>query len=627
MIIYISSRKLKIDSTMEIKLLNNFNIDLVTENDIVIGTGTVRDDLIIKNLVDRAVLPFIVSFSIASSFSPLLENLSLTIKRKITHITPELLDEIQTLRKSIESFEAHSTELLEEEQEIKELTNLALIQQIQLLKYFYKDGVKSEDKEKRRRSIYPALSHRGAKAFYLTLHDNDTLRVFKIERELGKDEQEFVCNMFRKNFETLMRAEKIELKNRYFSFEYHEITQKLNQDFLLIGMDDEYNFSTYCLYDIKNPKTLEGMSVYEVGSEIREIDEKGKLALASLRNIILNRDVDYQHLDVFLFSARHFKSVITSIDHNKQESFKQTTISDMFEKIYENIKSEERKTSLLRFALVSLMNDRFDSLTLKSHSHIFYDIHNGININAQLLKEVTPKNDEKMAQKKTLARRECIDEEQQELFDAFLEKNQNQKFIEVFLKSLLNMESNTQLKGKKTLRFVAMTTYLSSNEDAKTAYCLTAIIIFQTSPKNINNFFLALDNFIYLEEPITIEEYLKKTLPYQCKEQSKKVEITVNLEKFIKTKDALRQFKHRFSLQLLKVGNFYKLISKESTLDEIICTSFKNIRDKKLDTTELCQHTTTSDFLAIFFKGHSKKNCQSNLEGFLEENQILLEIY
>jgi len=627
MTIYSSSRKLKIDSDVNVKLLTSANIEQVTEDDIVIGTGTIRDELIVKNLVDRAVLPFIVTFSLASTFSPFLENLSLIVQQKITQITPELLDEIENIRTSIERFETYAKAFLEKERNLKELTSLALLQQMQLLNHLYKDGFKSDDKERKRRDIYTALSHRGKKAFYLTLHSDDMLRVFKIEQELNAKEQEFVSNMFRNHFESVMQGEKIELRNRHYAFEYQEITQGLNQDFLLIGIDSENDFSSYGLYDIKTPKAVEKMSLYEVGSEIQEIDEKGQSALESLRNIIQYNSVDsYQNLDIFLFSARHFKSIIASIEYHQQESFKRSIISDIFEKIYENITKKDRATSLLRFALVSLLSDKFSTFNLNTHSHIFYDIHNGVNINAQLLKGVAQDTIEPNSQKKTLNESETIDREQQELLDTFLEQNQNQKFIEIFLKSLLNMDSNKQLNGEKTVQFVAMTAYLSSNENAKTAYCFTTMIFYQ-STSNLNHFFLKLDEFVYLEEHITIEEYLKKELPYQCQEGSKEVKVTIGEEKFIKTKVWLRQFKHRFSLQLLKVGNFYRLISKALTIEDIIVISFQKIRDRELKSTELCQNSITFQFLAIFFKGHGKKNCQSNLESFLEEGQILLEEY
>jgi hypothetical protein len=373
------------------------------------------------------------------------------------------------------------------------------------------------------------------------------------------------------------------------------------------------------------------MALYQTNSDITHIDEKGKLALSSLRDIIQNSSENstklYRNLDIFLFSARHLKSIIASIDYQEQESFKQTILSDMFEKIYDNMKKENRERSLLRFALVSLLSDKFDLFTPNIFSHIFYDIHNGININAQLLKEVVV---DKIAQKKTLDEPDMIDESQKELLNAFLEENQNKKFIQIFLYSLLNMASSRNIEREKSAKFISFTTYIATEENPKITYkdgidkiqiehCFMAMVLFLIE-SNINRFFFLIEEFFDTEEEITIKEFIQEQYSYGCKESSKEVKIV----EYMVTKTSLRKTNSRFLIELLRVGLFYQLISKESSINDIIVVSFKRIMDGEIDTKELCQNSITFKFLSLFFRGHGKKDCNINLQSFLEESQLLL---
>ena len=631
MTIYSSSRKLKIDLETEVKLLTHSAIDLVKEDDIIITIGTVRDDLMVRTLVDRETLPFIITFIDALSVSPFLENLSLVVNRKIDRVTASLIEEIKGIKKAINNFETYSKSFFEQREKIEAL---ALYQQFLLFDSYHKSQFKSEDEvASKRRNIYFSNSHRG-ESLFITLHDDALLRVFEISKELSKEDKEFIYNMFNRHFEALMDGEKIKLQNRRFSFEYKEITNRYKEEYLLIGIDDERHFSDYMLYDINSPKLVQNMALYQTNREISYIDDKGKLALSSLRNIIQNRGENpiklYKNLDTFLFSARNFKSIISSIDYQEQESFKQTIISDMFEKIYDNIKKENRKTSLLRFALVSLLSDEFDSFNLNISSHIFYDIHNGININAQLLKEMIPKSVEKITQKKTLDEANIIDEHQTELFNAFLDEKQNNKFIQTFLYSLLNMASNQNIEIEKSIKFITFSTYIASEENPKITdkkgvekiqieHCFMTIVLFHIA-SNVNRFFFLIEEFFDRKESLTIKEFIQKEGVYSCREDNKEVSISA----FTIRKTSLRKTNSLFLMQLLKVGLFYKLISKESSIDNIIVVSLKRIGDGKLKIKELCQNRITFEFLTLFFRGHGKKDCSVNLQSFLEEGRLLL---
>jgi hypothetical protein len=633
MTIYTSSKKLKIDLDTEVKLLTYSNIDLVGEDDIIISTGTVRDDLIVRILVDREVLPFIITFTDSTSVSSFLENLSLVVNKKIRKITASLVEQIKGIKDAIMGFENYSKSFFKKRAEIEVL---ALYQQFLLLDFYNKAGFKSEEEPKSsRRDIYFSNSHRG-ESLFIILHNDKSLRVFEIKRELSENDKEFIYNMINKHFEALMKGERIELRNRRFSFEYQEITQRYKKEYLLIGIDDDSNFSNYALYNIKSPKSVQNMVIYQTNNDITPIDEKGELALLSLRNIIKHTKENpvklYKNLDTFLFSAHNFKSIIESIDYSEQDSFKQTVISDMFEKIYNNIKKEDRGTSLLRFALVSLLSDEFDSFGRNISSHIFYDIHNGININAQLIKNMKK---EQQTQKKTLDEPNMIDEHQKELFNAFLEENQNKKFIKVFLYTLLNMTADDKLDRKKSIRFISFITYMLTEENPKITkrdgvdkiqieHCFMVMVLFLID-FNVNRFFLFIDEYFDMQESLTIKEFMEKEYSHTCKGDNKEIEIIYANSTFKITKTSLRTINSRFLVELVKVGLFYKLISGQSSIDDIIAISFQRIRDGRVDIKELCQESITFKFLSLFFEGHRKKDCLVNLKSFLEESQILLK--
>ena len=647
MTVYTSSRDLKIDPLSNVKRLNTSLIQEVKNDDIVLFTATLRDDLILRSLLERKILPFIVTFTETSTVSTLLGNLTLLINKEIKTITVDIIMIIKHIRESILLFEKHSRTSIKKEKKLKELQLLALYQQVLFCSFHGKEGFKSHIEQPDclnhpRRDIYFDIKkNRQKRVTYIILYSNQLFRIFKIEKNIDENAEKFLYNMFNMHFETLMKGEKIKLHNRKFSFDYTEITQRYKKDFLLFGIEDKNIFSTYSLYKENPSKPFKNMALYEINKELKHIDKHGELALHSLRSILnhskqLHKEqkILYKNLDIFLFSARNFKSIISTIDFNEQKSFKQTVISDMFDKIYANI-AEKRELSQLRFALVLLFSKEFDTLGKKIHSHIFYDIHNGININTQLLKAhgIETTKDEPS---KNIFYKESTEEDTQENFiDDFIKSSDERKFIQVFLNSILAMKSNSGIDLQKSIKFVAFFSYISSTnslnvshkdgfEKIQISYCYIIMVEFH-SEFNRNMFFLYLDDFVNLEDKeIEIKLFLENKIVHKCDNNHKEVNIIIWKTKFTKSKDNLRQINHKFSKKLLTIGLFYKLISQQENIDEIISISLKKIKNKEINIQTLCNKTITFNFLALFFQGHGKKNCTENLNAFLEQSQILL---
>ncbi|CAA6798499.1 MAG: Unknown protein [uncultured Sulfurovum sp.] len=637
MTIYTSSRHLKIDASVEVKLLSASNIKSVQEEDIIISTGSIRDDLMLRNLIDKKILPFIVTFTTAPKVSSLLENLSLIINKEITTIDASLISNLKSIYHAIINFEINSNFVIEEEKSLEELKLLLLSQQLQLLSSQQRDEFKSDDEpiQAPRRDVYLEIkSNRQTPLVFVILHDDDSLRVFKIEVKTTEQEQQFIYNFFSNNFEAYMQGEKLPLKKRKLNFDYKEITQQYEKDFLLFGMEEKDDFESYALYDIEEPKVFKNMALYEVNTTVKQIDEKGELALETLRSAFRNPNVQQRNLDVFLYSARKFPSIISSIQYDEQSKLKRDLISNMFIKIYDNM-TEKRGTSQLRFALVLLFSKDFDTLNIETKSCMFYDINNNINTNAQVLKSAGREalKEKNELEKKTLE----FDEGQKEHeIEVFFQQNDAQKFIYTFLNSLTAINSATNIDERSTLQFIALLSYLNSStqlnitqvkkavEKIDISYSFLAMIRVQIQA-NLNELFLYIDDFVNIENPQeNIETYLQKTTPYTYSETNSQSCITIFELTYNNAKNTLRQEKSRFFSRLRSVGDFYKYFSQQQIIEEILNITLQKIKTKDFNIEECCQEKKVFNFLKIFFKGHGKKNCHLDLKDFLEKGHILL---
>ena len=645
MSIYTSSRTLKNSTSFNVKLLDSTTINEIKEDDILISTGTVRDDILLRSLVDRRTLPFVVTFTTSLKVSHFLENLTLIIGQDIKSITPKLIEQIKKIKESISLFESYSKSSIKMHRDLERLALLTLYQQMQL--FSHNNILKSATPYLKRRDIYLDFKKNSKdRVAYIILHSDSELRLLKVDRGFHKEEntqeQQFLLNTCSSNFEELMEGQSVSFKNRKFSFEYHDITQKIGEEFLLFGMEDREDFSTYALYSVDNQKKFDAMAVYDIKKEVKEIDQKGLLALSSLKAMMeesnslgVEQRILYRNLDVFLFSARNFKSVISSIKYDEQESFKRTVMSDIFAKIYDNM-IERRDVSQLRFALVLLLSREFDSLSVQIKSHIFYDIHNGININAQILKnsKIEPTQYQPIEEIVLDEVEESVDD-----IDIFIKRSDENRFIEIFLNTLLSMSSDVAIDRKNTLLFVALVSYISSTDDIKTTkkegiekiqigHCYLFMVHLQVT-YNINDFFIYIDDFVNLKQKgVEIETFLKDKIEYRYRENRRDSCLILKIWErvFFKKRDTLRKMNHQFSTRLRVVGLFFQFISHQKSRDNIISDSFQQIKEDSIDMEECCKALISKKFLAIFFIGHGKKECKKHLGGFFKNSQSILKI-
>ena len=639
MSIYIASRKLKSDSKLNIKLLNNKIIQEVTKQDIFISQGTLRDDLMLRILIDRGVLPFIVSYSKTSTLSILLSHLSLHIPKKIAIITKETIEEVEKLQNNFTQFDTHSTAILEEGNALKKLASLFFYQQVQLFN-FSQNALKSEKvlKIEKRRNIYidKKKIFKGRIKIYLILEDEHQLRILKLEGESKEKDEEFIRNKVNNNFESIMQGEKISFKNRKFSFTSEEISSKYKKDFLLFGIEDIQSFKSYQIYDITSKKEFNYIALYEIEKMVQPLNEKGILALTSLKSILNNQIAETINLDTFLRSTLAFKKVIPSVHYKYQDHLIKTIISDMLSKIYNNIIEEKYKKSNLRYALVLLQNQSVELMNQNLQAHIFYDIQKGVNVQKLILQEQMDSIKKNDSQITTIEEEILVDPKESEIQD-FINNQDVRNFIKLFLNTLLAMDSVKNIDREKTIQFIAFFAYLSfgvefnknnknNKENFQIDHCYIMFVENQIK-NNKNIFFEYLDEFVNEAiYPKSIEVYLEKYIYYTCTtHHSKEITLHIGKEGIIEKKENLRQQNSRFSKKIIIVGLFYQAITQEKDLDNIILTLFKKIKNKTISIPTHCQKKISFKFLALFFQGHGKKDCHSNLQAFFEEANYFLK--
>jgi len=616
--IYISSPNLQIEQGLSVDILDISNINKIKSTDIVISTATLYDDLILRNLIDLHTLPFIVTFDTSNSVSELMKNLTLIIDRDIEIVTADIINEIKEIQTSILEFEK-SLELIK----LKETTELInLYQSIHQL-YNYSYSLKStEPKEIKKRDIFIDIKDNIS---YIILEDNRQRKIFEVQNSNEK----LIRNSFDKYFEELMSGESVELGSRRVSLYYKDISHRLDKDFMLFGIDDIDRFETYFRLNSSIERNYNHIALYDISKDVKDIDEIAITALKTLSKLFYtkefkNNEIVYNNLEVFLISTSSFREIVSGIPKVEQNPFKRNVINGMIEKIYENMR-ENRSISNLRFALVCLKED-LSNFNQNIKNHIFYDIQNGINVNREIQKSLY--QDIKISTNK---KKELVDNynSNDDVIDEFIKKNDRNHFISSFLNTILSMPSSLSWNIDNVIELVSYMSYISSTDNIKVrkikniekiqiAHCFMLLVELLSS-LNRAYFILLLKNFLEYTNEISIEEFLQKDIEYNC--STNKIDKTVTIEIYNNlltvTNSTLRKRNSRFFHNILVIGNFFKAISKEDTIDDIISTSLYQISHNRVNIDKCCQNPITPKFLSLFLDGRNRKDCEMVLQKFL----------
>jgi len=485
-----------------------------------------------------------------------------------------------------------------------------------------------------KKSIYIDLKNHQKKIFYIILQLNNRFKIFRVEGDKDKkDEEVSLRTLFTQEFDSLMSEKG--------TFVYEDITHRVGSDFLLFGTTNREKFDEYFLIKCKKKAyyleidfslSFQFLLIYDVSQDLKPINHKGEEAISSLFSLLNSDHCDYYSgaLDVFLISTPSFRELNRDMSSRERESFKQTIINSMMEKIYDNIR-EDRGSSNLRFALVLVKNSLRD-IDRSIWRYLFYDIKNGINLNREIIKSYRLVGE-------ALDVLELTEQRISYLYESDVEKEHERRFILLLLNSILRMKDTLYWDKKKAINLASYICYLAFTEDIKVVVNregverlkidYTYMILVELLTKvNSSYFIMLLEKFLNSVNNISIEKFLEQHIEYEFIERKKEKTLFIKMGKdSLSVKyNTLRQNSSRFFKNVLIIGEFYRLISEEKDMDMVIALSLQKILKSSINVKKCAKDPISAKFLTLFLKGHSKKNCESGLRDFFDSSKSSMEL-
>jgi len=681
--IFISSSNLSFDKNSNLNFLDIDNIDSVTQDDIIIGGGTFRDELIIKSLINKGCLPFFVTLERDNQISSMFKNLTLVVSVDSYLVSREIVKEIVDIRKIIYELEDYIREFDEQERLEESLKELLVNNQYLLNSFSLRSGQKSvgveaTDKSLSKLYIYVREGKKN-KTIYVILQEGSLFKVFSQEVDVNFEiKEKLIKNNFNKKIKSLMEShiEEYIFRNNKFK----NITLGYKQEFLLIDKEQNKLLDIRLLdfvLKIYSDIDIESIAVYSLYYRQKEIDEKGKNLLFSIHNHLKDKENGINDIMPFL-KGRNLGEGF----RNKEK--RANMVSDVFIKFIEKINSQKAKKRITNFdfAIITL-REEFDSLDEHILTNIFYHIADGIGISSIIKKEFSNfihsfesyQNiveeseealefdecysgledfvDEYQLNQRVLniehidRLRRCLGEssellkglnrlysqlsyqeigsydiEQLKDSDSFeddmVKKNYYEDFVTIMLNSLFNMRGFDGIKLKGLALFLSYVAYrLSIDEKDKSIDCCFFIFLNLYADKEPENLLLRLKKYFEYRE-LSVMEFFQERELYSCSGDNQTVTLLTPKyrDKSAKCEKFRNQKIRKFEPDLLKVGEFYRIISNQKKMDIAIQSLIDKIVDGELKSDVYCQNKVTLEFLKIFFSG--EKECDERLSHFFD---------
>ncbi len=677
--IFISSPSLSLDTNLNLDFLDIDNLDTVYEDDIIIGTGTFQDELILTSLIDRGVFPFMVSLDIDGEISPLFKMLSCLLLVDSYMVTQELIQEIKAIKEMIITIESATKDIDKKDA----LLDVYLLNQHWINSFVLATGLKSsettakKDELEKRIHLYRQDGRNGA-TVYVLLEYGKNIKIFRTEIDENSEiNEKLIRNKFSQKFKTIIDENHEEYSFRKYQFE--NITSKYKKEFLIIQKEQKSVVSMeYTNQSLKLSKDVDFKKIafYRLFPKNREIDEKKIELLNSIHNY-LNGSGKVGDIEPFL-RTRNLREALT--DQEK----KSTMLSELFIKFIEKIEEEKKqeKSTYFHLAMIALKDD-WGSLNTHILTNIFYHIAYGIDIDAIIKKEYSlfihnfysyrdavediedefEDNEECYLisdlkyEGESLNRRvldinyidklrKCIGEEHtlykkleqlykqllsQEIshgYDTdtlihaqddellFVKKKSYEDFVNIFFNTIFRLKGLSGISPKKISLLMGYIAYILSVEDEKSIDCCYFSFFTLYADKN-PKYLIAILKKYFDNREMSIVEFSKNENGYSCKGDKKDIVISTPdyRDKSIKCEKFRQQKSRNFNPSILKIGEFYKLISKNKNMDISIQNIIDSIVDESIDIKIYCEKRVTLEFFALFMSG--KKECDKRLFEFL----------
>jgi len=383
--IFYSSKKLSCHKDLNPIFLDIDNINSVQSDDIVIGIGTFRDELIIKSIINRGVLPFFVTLNIGLELASTFKSLSFLLNVNDYFVTNETIRKIEEIKSIVSKLNKYNREIEEQNKKDEYLKELLVNNQQLINSFILKKGKKgvviSIEKGLEKLYIYERKGLK-SKTIYVILQKDDFLKVFSQEVDKKTEiRDKLIKNKFRIKFKSLMKNDQLE-----FSFKnntFINITSKYKREFLVVDGTNKRLLDVELLdigLKIYSDIDFEDIAIYKLFSCKREIDERAKELLFSIHKYLKDKKNSINDILPFLIGHNLYEA--------KRDRDKRANITaDVFIKFIEKIENhkEKSKISNFDFAIVSL--EYFDSFNSHILTNIFYHIVDGIGIDAIIKKE------------------------------------------------------------------------------------------------------------------------------------------------------------------------------------------------------------------------------------------------
>jgi len=678
--IFISSPNLIFDKDSDLILLTPSNIELVKQSDIVIGSATFMDELILDSLIDRGVFPFAVTLDKQTLISPTFRAMTLTIEVNSYTVTDSLIDKIVKVKESLIGLEKHIVEV--EQKKVQEL----LLNYLFLLSFSLDSSLKGEPKEdidEWEDNIFifeKSMPHNNRKIIYIFLYEDRELKIFKQEEKLDFEvNKRKIRNYFSKNFRRLMR------EHQQSSDEYKNITLQHSKKFrLLEKIEDGYELLSAVPTDnytilLDENINLEEVVVYPTVERKKEIDQEEMKFLISIANHFnLGEEAKVEDIRPLLMIRNLYDAY-----HDKHQY--QTIVSEVFHKFIEKINETKEEKSSFDLS-IELLKSNFENIKEDKAilTNILYSIESGINIQRIVKKQFGNYMSNFLEYKKSVKLAEKYIEDEGEFTHIidFLEetplnlnqrvnekgyiynlirclsdenslkkevKNLYKKLLELNLPSHIDYEEEYGLDAheflkkndenrdhKQFIQLMIGSIFRMQNGyqlSAKKLSKLMAYIFIQLSqePNSHEKCFLSFSH-IYADNQSTnfllylhqffqtkkheVERYFRAIDDYSCHVLDKNLIITTQYGEEHIQEKTLEKREERATSSLKIIGEFYRLLSGEEDMNAIISNVTHKIVKNSTDVSPLCQQEITTLYLGLFLS--SKKHCEVSLKSFFD---------
>ncbi len=439
--IYTSSRELK-GIRDDVKYLSFSMLSEVSAEDIVIATGTFGDEITIKSLLQRGVVPVVILIKDKDQeVNSFVENISLTITRKNLRLDDDFLNECKDIAQNTKSF-CEAVDAYDEQKEIdrqkeEEERLLYLYAMSEIINSLYptyqRNQLRGLNTKEKNINFHYILHQTGGKGRYLFLIKGDRLKVYAIgnaEKSIEDLDGELFLPDDSK-YEQIYKGEYNFLEDIQ-PYKLQDISDKYNKEYMLIYSSE--------IYDPEQPFNKDSMKLFEAtlteDNEIlfahedvkqlflyRLLDFKGskdslnqmKSAIEAVKSILSKSSFDksmYRGLFTFLEFQKNAKKLIGELnsfersilfgnsafngvkneDDTEKNLFSHITkrydkVSDVFcyfyAKLVQRYNNKKYKVANIDFAYLLLSSKDINSLSDDELNTIFQDIKSGIDINSK----------------------------------------------------------------------------------------------------------------------------------------------------------------------------------------------------------------------------------------------------